>query len=155
MALKPYRTPGFDDMSYFMNETGEAGSVVVFVTSVSGLGEAMDDADARVQLPNATNGSGEYPAGILMGDVVNRDLTYTHLNQHKRESQVGGKVGVRRHGEVLTNRIAVGVAPQAGLAAYFTAEGVLTNTSTNSTRIGTWKSSKDSDGYAKLEVNLV
>ncbi len=155
MALKPDRYEDFVHTEYFMNETGEAGSVVIFdVSGTTGVGAALDDSNSKVILPNVANGSGESPAGVLMGDVVNKDLTQTHLNQHKRESQVGGKVGILRQGTITTNRLASGLVPVPGEAAYFTQEGVLTVTSTNSTRIGTFLSGKDSDGYAKVQVNL-
>ena len=51
-----------------------------------------------------------------MNDVVNKDLTRTHLNQHKDEVQKGGKVTILRKGYVVTN--AVTGTPTAGGAAY-------------------------------------
>lgn len=157
MALKPDRFESFVNTEFFMNETGEAGSVVVFDTSApSGVGASLDDVNGVVKLPDNQDGSGEAPAGILVGDVVNKDLTQTHLNQHKRESQIGGKVGIIRDGSIVTNRIASGVSPKAGDPAYFTTEGVFKTTDPDSvgTRVGTFLSGKDSDGYAKVDVDL-
>ena len=154
MALRPDREPAYIDTTFFMNETGEAGLVVVYDTSASGVGTALDDANAKVKLPDNGNGSGEVPAGILVGDVVNKDLTRTHLNAHKRESQVGGKVGVRRDGHITTNMIETGVTPTVGDSAYFTLNGRINTTSTNSTKIGTFLTAKDSDGYAKIDINI-
>ena len=52
MALKPGRrvTDG-EDIGYFMNETAERGIVVVHTNATSGLGEALDDANAAVAIP--------------------------------------------------------------------------------------------------------
>lgn len=157
MALKPDRYEPFIDVLYFMNETGAAGLVVVHDTTTPASGAALDDAGMLVKLPDVLLASGEYPVGMLMGDVVNLDLTRTHLNAHKRESQVGGKVGVARNGSFVTNQISG--SPSAGQDAYFTIGGFLTgNTSaptSGSKKVGVWRSSKDSDGYARVDINIV
>ena len=153
MALLPTRREDYTTTDYFMTEVAEAGAVVCF-GATSGVGSSLDDVNAVVRLPNNANGSGESPVGVLLGDVVNKDLTQTHLNQYKREIQVGGKVGLMRRGEVVTNMIHTGTTPVVGAAVYFTTDGLLASTSTNSTRIGTWLSAKDPNGYAKISVNI-
>ena len=72
MALKADRIETSTDISFFMNTTGTRGGVVVFSTSGSGV--SMDDANAVVAYPGA-NSSGTNPAGLLLNDVVNYDLT--------------------------------------------------------------------------------
>jgi len=175
MALKPDRkiTDG-TDISYFMNVTAEKGSVVIIPAAGGGSGAAMDDGSALLTLPTAAYGSGQYPFGILLCDVVSGDLTKTHLNYHKDEVQVGGKVTVLRRGVVTTNMID-GTTALAGKPAFISAtatDGKLTAialavttlasqhsgvevTNPMLTRVGTWLSNKDADGYAKLEVNLI
>lgn len=159
MALKIDRNetgPGSQtDIGYFMNETAEAGHIVVHVTSSSGVGGAMDDPNSLVQLPNVANGSGEQPAGLLLSEVVNYDLTRQHLNQYKREVQVGGKVCLLRKGQVTVNTFETGYNPVPGDKLYFTTNGDINGTSTNSTQIGRAMTSKDSDGYARIEINIV
>jgi len=174
MALKADRkiTDG-TDIGFFCNlAAAERGAVVVL--SAGGSGAAMDDSAALVTYPTVTWGSGEYPVGILMNDVVSGDLTKTHLNQHKDEVQTGGKVTICRRGTVLTNMIEG--SPTAGQYAYIggiATDGKITGVSPSGLmntlnmkwflpssggqlhRIGTWLSSKDSDGYAKLDVNLI
>jgi len=192
MAIKTNRSymPHGTDISFFMNETGEKGEVLVFNTG--GSGASMDDANAVVKTPATLSGS--IPAGILMNDVVNLDLTRQHLNQHKDEVQLGGKVTLMRHGVVVTNVIHTGAggackengvsvpAVTIGAPAYLgrgaitsggTVQGWLSTlppldhrwegadgTSPNATdvdllyRVGTFLSVKDSDGYAKVEVNI-
>jgi hypothetical protein len=151
MALKPNRIESYTDISYFMNTTGDRGGVVVF--SSGGVGSAMDDADAVVEYP-AGSPSGTVPAGVLLNDVVNLDLTRQHINWHKDEMQVGGKVTLLRRGQVTTDMLVTGQAPVAGNAAYYGADGKFTTVSTNSVRVGTFLSSKDSEGFVKVDINI-
>jgi len=97
---------------------------------------------------------GEVPVGILLNDVVNKDLTRTHLNQHKDEVQKGGKVTVLRKGYVVTNNLDGN--PVAGSGAYVSTSfaGNITMETDEGSLIGRFLSSKDEDGYAKVEVNL-
>ena len=67
MALRPDRNEHLTDLSFFMNETAERGIVVIHDTG--GSGAAMDDSTALVKIGSGT------PAGLLLNDVVNFDLT--------------------------------------------------------------------------------
>ena len=93
--------------------------------------------------------------GVLLNDVVNYDLTRQHINWHKDEVQAGGKVTLLRQGQVTTNYILPGAIPSAGSGAFLAVSGYIGTSSTNSVKIGTFLSAKDSDGYAKVSVNLV
>ena len=148
MALKPDRIEHLTDISFFMNTTAERGGVASVVTG--GVGVSMDDADAVVAY--ATAASGSQPMGVLLNDVVNLDLTRQHINWHKDEMQVGGKVTLLRVGQVTTNL--VDGTPSAGDAAYVGPSGTVSTTSTNAVKIGTFLSGKDADGYAKVSVNI-
>jgi hypothetical protein len=150
MALKPDRVEAYTDISFFMNETGERGGIVVH--STAGSGSAMDDSNAVVEY--AADQSGTNPAGLLLCDVVDLDLTRQHINFHKDEVQKGSKVTLLRQGFVVTDMIVSGVTPTAGEPAYYGAEGLLTNVDTNSTQVGRWLSQKDSEGYAKVDINI-
>jgi hypothetical protein len=150
MALKPDRVEAYTDISFFMNETGERGGVVVHLTA--GSGSAMDDGSAVVEY--AADQSGTNPAGLLLNDVVDLDLTRQHINFHKDEVQKGNKVTLLRQGFVVTDMIVSGVSPTAGEPAYYGADGKLTNVSTNSVQVGRWLSAKDVDGYAKVDINI-
>ena len=147
MALKSDRYELQTDISFFYNEgTATRGGVVVHDTA--GSGAAMDQGVNLVKY--ATTG---VPVGILLNDGVNKDLTRTHLNQHKDEGQKGGKVTVLRKGYVVTDKVTG--SPSAGATAYrctVTAGNVSAVASGNA--IGAFVSSKDEDGYAKVEVNL-
>jgi hypothetical protein len=150
MALKPDRIELLTDISFFMNTTAERGGVVSAVTSGSGV--AMDDANAVVAYAAAA--SGAKPLGILLNDVVNYDLTRQHINWHRDEVQVGGKVTVLRQGQVTTNRLVSGISPTAGTDAYVGASGLVGTSSTNAVKIGQFLSSLSADGYAKVSVNI-
>jgi|TARA_B100000749_G_scaffold209045_1_gene164027 hypothetical protein len=155
MALKADRHELDTDISFFYNEgTAERGGVVVLDTV--GSGAAMDQAGAKVKYAVATNAL--FPVGILLNDVVNLDLTRQHINWHKDEVQKGGKVTVLKKGWVVTNLIAG--TPAAGLGAFVddgTAGYIATAAEVADGKyiqIGRFMSTKDEDGYAKVEVNL-
>lgn len=154
MALKSDRFEFQTDISFFYNEgTATRGGVVVHDTA--GSGAAMDQGVNLVKYAQVTAAS--RPVGILLNDVVNKDLTRTHLNQHKDEVQKGGKVTVLRKGYVVTNNITGD--PSAGDPAYacHVTAGNVRNDSPGSSgvlQVGRFLSSKDADGYAKVEVNL-
>jgi hypothetical protein len=151
MALKPDRIEAYTDISYFMNTVAERGGVVVHLTSGSGV--SMDDANAVVSYPTGVL-AGTTPAGVLLNDVVNLDLTRQHINWYRDEMQVGGKVTLLRQGQVTTNVVATGVSPTAGADAYYDANGKFTTVSTDSTKVGRFLGGKDSDGYVKVDINI-
>lgn len=150
MALKPDRIETVTDVSFFMNSTATRGGVATISTGGSGV--AMDDASAVVAY--AADPSGAKPVGVLLNDVVNLDLTRQHINWHKDEVQQGGKVTLLQVGQVTTDAIAG--SPAAGDVAYVAANGEIGNDadSGNNAAIGRFLSSVDSDGYAKVAVNI-
>ena len=151
MALRPDRNEHLTDLSFFMNETAERGIIVVH--STGGSGAAMDDSNAKVIAP-ATTVSGKNPAGLLLNDVVNPDLTRQHINFHKDEVQQGNKVLLLRRGTVVTAQISG--TPRVGANAYFVVGGTISasNQDSVSTQVGRFLSVKDADGYAKVEINI-
>ena len=157
MALRPDRVEVITDLSFFMNETAERGGIVIHA-SAGGSGAAMDDALATVETPdtlgevNAATGS---PAGLLLNDVVNIDLTRQHINYMQDEVQQGGKVLLLRRGTVVTDVISG--TPEAGEAAHFYPGGVLCAASddNSSLQVGRFLSQPDADGYVKVEINIV
>ncbi len=158
MALKGDRYELDTDVSYFMNATATRGGVASLYTA--GSGAALDQAAAEVRY--IATPSGYRPMGILLNDVVNKDLTQTHLNQHKNEVQQGQKVTLLRRGWCVTNMIYPGVTPAAqdncyvGLSGYLTNALVANDQSAAQTDvpIGEFMSTKDEDGYCKVQVNL-
>ena len=156
MALKSDRNELQTDISFFMNEVATRGGVVSI--STGGSGAAMDQGAALVTY---TAASGKAPIGVLLNDMVNLDLTRQHINQHKDEVQKGGKVTILRKGYVVTNSLSCATAAVAGDPAYSQLDGTIANsgcvsddTGRGSGPIGSFLSSVDEDGYAKVEVNL-
>ena len=143
------------DISFFKSDGVDTrGLIQIHDTTASGSGAAMDDANQLVMTPTGVI-SGTYPAGMLLNDVVSYDLTRQHLNQHKDETQLGGKVTLLRRGTVVTNNIEASTAPGPGNPAYVNTTGDLTPTSgTNYIKAGTFLSKLDADGYAKVEINI-
>ncbi len=155
MALKPDRHESRTDLSYFMNATAERGLIVIHNTG--GSGAAMDTANATVAVP--TVASGTNPAGLLLNDVVNLDLTRQHINQHQDEVQQGSKVLVLREGFVVTNQVSG--TPTVGAPAYYANDGRVTPTAPSDDlltddlyRIGRFLGVTDSDGYVKVEIHI-
>lgn len=154
MALKPDRIELLTDVSFFMNTTAERGGVAGIATgNTAGSGVSMDDANAVVAYVASV--SGTRPIGVLLNDVVNIDLTRQHINWHKDEVQLGGKVTLLRQGQVTTNQLVPGITPTAGTPAYVGASGLIGTSSSNAVQIGSFLSAKDADGYAKVSVNIV
>ena len=165
MALNPDRHEVVTDISFFMNETAERGIIVTH--STAGSGAAMDDSNALVAIP--TTASGSAPAGLLLNDVVNIDLTRQHLNQHQDEVQKGGKVTLLKQGYVVTNKLEVNSKPTVGAPAYVASSGLLSTTDPEgydgstldlsrkfdySTKVGRFLSTEDADGYAKVYIDI-
>jgi hypothetical protein len=156
MALKGDRnyTDG-TDISFFMTATGERGKLVVY--STGGSGAAMDDSTALVAFPTGESLSGVEPAGLLLNDVVNYDLTRQRRNWHQDQVQSGNKVTLLKRGVVVTNMIATGDTPTIGASVYCDTDqgGKLTSTQpTGGVSCGTFLSTKDADGYCKVQITL-
>ena len=157
MALKSDRYEAQTDISFFYNAgTATRGGVVV-LDAVNASGAAMDQGLNLVKYAQATATS--VPVGILLNDVVNKDLTRIHLNQFKDEVQKGSKVTLLTQGWVVTSNITGTPAPGQVAYADATTAGNLTNFASNATAsgnlaVGRWMSNKDADGYAKVFVNL-
>lgn len=152
MALKSDRYEARTDISFYYNAgVADRGGVVVYNSTASGA--AMDQGVNLVQYKAAE--AGDVPVGLLLNDVVNKDLTRTHLNVYKNEVQLGNKVTVLRGGYVVTNMIdAVTVAPGEVAYASTVAAGNLTNSGIAPHAVGRFMTAKDADGYAKVEINL-
>lgn len=157
MALKGDRYEWFTDVSYFMNETATRGGVVCL--STTGSGSALDQSAALVTY--SANPSGKQAIGMLMGDMVNYDLTRQHINVYKDEIQQGGKVCLLVKGWAVTNNIigtpAVGdfaVLDNSGNMSSLTPTLFATANLSNKPKVGRFLSVKDEDGYAKVQVDL-
>tara|TARA_B100001559_G_scaffold259870_1_gene224572 strand:- start:5146 stop:5601 length:456 start_codon:yes stop_codon:yes gene_type:complete len=150
MALKSDRYELQTDISFFYNAAATTrGCVVAHAATTDPTGGGMDQG---VNL--CAKSTSAVPVGILLNDVVDKDLTRTHLNQYKDEVQKGGKVTVLRKGYVVTNDITNKADVDAGDPAY-ACEDTAGNVATSGTyQIGRFLTATDADDYAKVEVNL-
>lgn len=151
MALKGDRVEHLTDIGFFKSDAViERGLIVAHLTG--GSGAAMDDSLAQVDTVSATS---DLAAGLILNDVVNLDLTRQQYNAHKDEVQLGGKVTLLRRGTVVTNQVSG--TPVVGEAAHFDAQGrlVTSSQSTASQQVGRFLGILDSDGYVKVEINIV
>jgi hypothetical protein len=151
MALLADRHCVDSKIDFFMNEVAERGGIAAY--STAGSGAAMDQ--AKQLCTYAANPSGKVPVGVLMCDVVNKDLTRQKLNPYLHEVQQNSKVTLWSKGEVVTNFIQPGVTIAAGDIAWLHASGYVSNSDfLGGKRLGRFSSTKDENGFAKLDVNL-
>jgi hypothetical protein len=158
MALKPDRN--YNDgvqIDCFTSATGERGTFAVFTSSSTG-DPIMDDVGQIVAIPTGQDAGPTKPAGLLLEDIVNYDLTRQRLNEN--EVQVGGKVPILQRGTVWTNMINTGTTAAAGSPMYYDNYGKFTTDSTGNTgttevnQVGYFLSATGSDGYAQVLINL-
>lgn len=124
-------------IEFFCNEVAPMGSVVVF-----------DKEDERCcKVPRSKNDFAVI--GVLLNDVVNVDLCRNHLNWHKQETQIGGKVEILVKGEIVAH---CNGNPSPGDSAYYTKGGVI-SAIPGSPSIGRFLSSKDSQGFVKVRID--
>lgn len=152
MALKGARVsnPYTHETTFFCDEVNERGTFMKY--SSAGTGVALDDPSALVVKTTAANST---CAGMLVCDVVNKDLSQTHLNHHKFEVQKGGKVLLVRSGKWYTDKVVVSSAITAGTAAYLSSTGgSITDASSSATRVGTFTSEADADGFYGVSLDI-
>jgi len=154
MALKMDREIWATEAGFTMNEAAEPGGIASLSTGGSGV--ALDQ-DTVAVVTYVADPSGANPVGLLLDEMVDVDLTKFRLNVYKQEKALGSKVALVKHGWFVTNMI-VGT-PSAGSTAYLSGSGNVSPTnggggSYTAPTVGKFWSSKDQNGYAKLEVLL-
>lgn len=131
----------------------EAGGIVVLDSVASG--GYMDNAADSVKY--ADNPSGTTPVGILLGKVVDKDLTQMTLQRLASEYIVHGKVPVNRAGQYKTNMVYPGLTIAMNDKAYLGPSGLLQNTQVNAANnpyVGEFDTTKDQDGFVTVTLNL-
>jgi hypothetical protein len=154
MALKGNRTILETDITRTCTTVAERGTVLV--EDVVGSGIALGDRAGSVKL--AANPSGLKVVGLLIGDVVNVDVTRYHLNFHKDETLINQRITLLRKGRVTTNKVTG--SPNYGDTAYLDSSGTLIPTAHATgglvarPRVGQFVSPVDENGYATVDLNL-
>lgn len=159
--LRPYYDSYESYVDFYMDTTCEKGHLLSI--STVGSGSAPDhtlNVAARhttATLQNNQLASGARPLGIVTFDVVNIDLTKYSLNHQKAEVQVGTKVNIVNKGRFVLNTLHPAATPVGGNIAYLAVSGLLHSAGdgvSGAIPVGRWLSTKDGDGFAKVEINL-
>ena len=164
MGLKGDRNIYQDRVDCFLNEAATRG--VIATNSTYGSGVSLDNTAQLVTIAAAPSGS--KVAGVLMHDVVDIDVTRSFLNTQKNEVAKGSKVRLLTEGFVVTDDIETGTITgdeaayvgQSGLfanAAAIASYGCAVTEESNATSypmVGRFETTKDQDGYAKIQINI-
>ena len=151
MALKPDRIELLTDVSFFSDATATRGGVASVKTAGSGV--SMDDSNAVAEYTAALANAN--PVGILLNDVVDLDLTRQHINWHKDEVQKRRQSYFATAKVKLPQEHCTGAVPSAGSGAFVHNNGNISTSGSAGARVGTFLSQKDSDGFAKVAINIV
>jgi len=170
MGLKADRYIRSDRIDVYLNEAATRGHIVTKSTLASGV--ALDNVANLGTL--AANPSGTRPLGVLLGDMVDIDVTREFLNTQQDKTVKGGKMRLVTEGWIVTDEIGVGTVT-AGEAAYVGASGQFASASmienwtggvgvpnppteeTNATSfpmVGRFDTSKDQNDYARITINI-
>jgi hypothetical protein len=165
MAVKPTRTIISERVDCLATSTGLAGSFWCYSTGVANWSDSVVNIFA--------DPSGKLVAGLCYWDVVKVDMdngTFPNLlggaqtiNPVQGTSTFDGKITLITKGTVVTNRVTG--TPTVGADAYVGATGYVgmladvsssygASYATTAQKVGRFESIKDSDGFAKISINL-
>ena len=159
MSLKPDRNVEHDRVDFYMNEVASRGGIASISTGASGY--TYDEATNLATY--AADPSGVIPLGVLLQDMVEIDSTLLHfIKSTKDETQTGTKVRIMTKGMIISDLIEgtptgdgeiayMGPSGRIGTAAAATVYGVA---GTDVLKVGRFFSEVDSDGYAKVDINI-
>jgi hypothetical protein len=154
MALKGDRIVIVDDISLTCESATARGVGLCYKTGGSGV--ALGDKAGQADL--YANPSGQTPAGVLLNDVVNVDVTRYHMNFHKDETLISNRCVILKKGRITTDQISG--TPTVGNTAYLTTNGQFTPTVSSTgglvatPKVGQFVGSKDEAGFACIDINL-
>lgn len=144
-------------MDYALNQAAEPG-VVCVASGTAGLVDIAGGATMAIG-----DGSGIYPVGVLLN--TREEFNYAkELERVQYDTDdIGTVVTLLRRGELDTNQVIAngGVAIAPGQPAYLAPNGQIGNANltpsgalSDQTRVGQFMSAVDSDGYAKVRIEL-
>jgi hypothetical protein len=144
-------------MQFILDRAAEPGTLVV----ASGVAGKVDVVGA-VQIA-AGDGSGIYPMGVLLN--TREEFNYAKELERSQydTADIGTVVTLLRRGELQTDLVVAngGVAIAAGQPAYLAPNGNIGNGNltpsgalSDHTRVGQFMSAVDSDGFAKVRIEL-
>jgi len=140
-------------MQYVLNRAGEPGTVVV----ASGTAGLVDVAALPVM-----QASGVWPVGVLLNTRESFDYAKELERVQYDTDDIGTVVTLLRRGELDTNLIVAngGVAIAPGQPAHLAPNGLIGNADLSPSgdgayRIGQFMSAADSDGFARVRIELL
>ena len=141
-------------MQYVLNRAGEPGTLVV-ASGVAGLVDIAGGTAAEV------GASGIYPIGVLL----NTREAFNYAKEMERTQydidDIGTVVALLRRGELDTDLVIAngGVAITPGQPAFLAPNGNIGNANlavdaSDDQRVGQFMTAVDSDGYARVRIEL-
>ena len=141
-------------MQYVLNRAGEPGTLCV-ASGTAGLVDVMGGSAAEV------GASGIFPIGVLL----NTREAFNYAKEWERvqydTDDIGTVVALLRRGELDTNLVIAngGVAIAPGQPAYLAPDGKIGNANLaadggEGQRVGQFMTAVDSDGYARVRIEL-
>lgn len=158
MALKPDReyNETTDITNFWTTVAAEKGGCASVVTQGSGAAIGQNIVDEANVVGYVASATGAIAKGILLDTVGERmSVTRDFPNFENGEIRPGDKCTLVKKGFVVTDMIAAGNTPTAGAAAYLAASGFISSTSgANTPQIGRFETTKDSDGFARVSIDI-
>lgn len=154
MALRGTSHRHETSMDYVLNRAAEPGTLVV-ASGTAGLVDIAGGTAAEI------GASGTWPVGVLLN--TREDFNYAkELERVQYDTDdIGTVVALLRRGELHSNLVVAngGVAIAPGQPAYLAPNGNVGNANLavagdESQRVGQFMSAVDSDGYARVRVEL-
>jgi hypothetical protein len=143
MGVKRKRKIKVDDINFKLAAATSRGTLVTYDTANDGF----------VRVPGASPAFDDKVVGLLMHDVVDKDLNAVPENRQKIEVPLSGFVYLAKEGEVGTDQIAAGAVFGAGSGVFLGANGTVTNVSTNE-RVGTALAAEDAQGFVDVYFDI-
>ena len=154
MALRGLSHRHETTMQYVLNRAGEPGTLVV-ASGTAGLVDIAGGTAAEV------GASGTWPVGVLLNTRESFDYAKELERVQYDTDDIGTVVTLLRRGELNTNLVVAngGVAITPGQPAYLAANGLIGNANLSvaggeEQRVGQFMSAVDSDGYARVRIEL-
>lgn len=162
MALKPDRSYNEDtDISNFWLSTDttarEKGGMASYVSAGSGAAMGINYVDEPNIVDYDTGvGSSTIPKGILLQNVaIAMSATRDFPNFENQEIRPGDKCTLVTRGWVVTDMIYPDQTPTVGQRAFLGQSGLLaTGTVNSSLAVGRFLTTKDANGFCKVDIDL-
>ncbi len=158
MALKPDReyNETTDITNFWTTVAAEKGGCAGVVTQGSGAAMGINITDEANVVGYVANPSGAIAKGILLQTVTAAmSATRDFPNFDNGEIRPSDKCTLVKKGFVVTDMIPAGITPTAGAAAYLAASGYISSTqATGAPQVGRFETTKDSNGFARVSIEI-